>query len=348
MGVQESSVVKSAVVDSLQRPLRDLRISVIDNCNLRCTYCMPLEKFGPGYNFLPKEELLSFDEIVRLTSLFANLGACKIRITGGEPLLRKKLPELLERLVAIQGVEDLALTTNGLLLRQQAAALRSAGLHRITVSLDSLDDEVFGRMNGRGVRVAHVLQGIEAAQAVGFESIKVNAVVQKGVNDAGVLAFVEHFRGTGCIPRFIEFMDVGNRNHWDLREVVSSKELMERIHAVYPLRPLDENYRGEVASRYAYEDGEGEIGFISSVTETFCGGCTRARLSANGRLYTCLFANEGADLREPLRGGESDEAMLDRLNALWRRRDDRYSELRAALPEAERTQRKVEMYEIGG
>ncbi len=348
MELSESAMVESGTLDTLGRALRDLRISVIDNCNLRCTYCMPQEKFGEGYRFLSKDELLTFDEIVRLAELFTGLGAKKIRITGGEPLLRKGLPELIERLAAIEGVEDLALTTNGLLLRSQAPALREAGLGRLTVSLDSLDDAVFGRMNGRGVRVAHVLEGIEAARSAGFESIKINTVVQKGVNDDVALALAEHFRGSGCIVRFIEFMDAGNRNRWGLNEVVPSKTLMERIHARYPLRPVEKHYRGEVASRYAYEDGAGEVGFISSVTESFCGGCTRARLSANGKLYTCLFAGTGTDLKTPLRSGDSDEALLDRLVGLWRARDDRYSELRAAMGEEERHEYKVEMYEIGG
>ncbi len=348
MGISKPAIVKSEMLDRLGRALHDLRISVIDNCNLRCTYCMPQEKFGEGYRFLPQEELLSFDEIVRITGLFTALGAKKIRITGGEPLLRKELPELLARLAAIEGVEDLALTTNALLLRKHAPALREAGLHRITVSLDSLDDEVFGRMNGRGVRVAHVLEGIEAARSAGFDGIKINAVVQKGVNDQDALALAEHFRGSGCIVRFIEYMDAGNRNHWELGEVIPSKTLVERIHAKYPLRAADQNYRGEVASRYVYEDGAGEVGFISAVTDSFCGDCTRARLSADGKLYTCLFAGSGTDLRESLRGGDSDEALLKKLSGIWRARDDRYSELRATMPEDERHKPKVEMYEIGG
>lgn len=348
MGITGPAIVKNETRDALGRPLRDLRISVIDNCNLRCTYCMPLEKFGVGYTFLREKDLLSFDEIVRLARLFVGLGACKLRITGGEPLLRKGLAELVGRLSALEGVEDLALTTNGLLLRRHARPLREAGLDRVTVSLDSLDDEVFGRMNGRGVRVAHVLEGIEAAQNAGFTNIKVNAVIQRGVNDEGAVDLAEHFRGTGCIVRFIEFMDAGNRNRWDLREVVSSRELLDRIGAKFPLDPVDENYAGEVASRYAYRDGEGEVGFISSVTESFCGGCTRARLSANGKLYTCLFAGEGTDLMTPLRAGESDEVLLERFRSIWHRRDDRYSELRAAMPEDHRLRRKIEMYEIGG
>ncbi len=348
MGLSEPAIIKTELHDKLGRALRDLRISVIDNCNLRCTYCMPQEKFGEGYAFLPEDELLTFDEIVCLAKLIVGLGAKKIRITGGEPLLRKGLPDLIARLADIDGTDDLALTTNGLLLRSQAGALHDAGLDRLTVSLDSLDDEVFGRLNGRGVQVAHVLKGIDAAQAAGFGTIKINAVVQKGVNDEGAVALAEHFRGTGCIVRFIEYMDAGNRNHWGLSEVVPSKVLMERIHAKYPLRPVKQNYGGEVASRYAYEDGSGEIGFISSVTESFCGGCTRVRLSADGKLYTCLFASSGTDMKAPLRAGESSEALLDRLTSVWRAREDRYSELRAAMPEQERHQHKVEMYEIGG
>ena len=348
MGLSEPAIIKTELRDTLGRVLRDLRISVIDNCNLRCTYCMPQDKFGEGYKFLPEDELLTFDEIVRLAKLIMGLGAKKIRITGGEPLLRKGLPDLIARLADIEGAEDLALTTNGLLLRSQARALRDAGLDRLTVSLDSIDDEVFGRMNGRGVRVAHVLEGIDAAHSAGFSTIKINAVIQKGVNDEGAVALAKHFRGTGCIVRFIEYMDAGNRNHWDLSEVVPSKVLMERIHAKYPLRPVARNYRGEVALRYVYEDGSGEIGFISSVTESFCGGCTRARLSADGKFYTCLFASTGTDMKAPLRAGDADEALLDRLVSVWRGRDDRYSELRAAMPEDERAQRKVEMYEIGG
>jgi cyclic pyranopterin phosphate synthase len=319
---------------------------VIDQCNLRCTYCMPLDRFGEGYTFLRESELLSFDEIETLARAFVRLGVTKLRITGGEPLLRKDLPELVRRLHRVEGVEDIALTTNGLLLRRQAAALRAAGLTRVTVSLDSLDDDVAGRMNGRGAPVSSVLDGITGAQSAGFEAIKVNAVVQRGVNDHTVLDTVEHFRGTGIVVRFIEYMDVGTRNHWRLDEVVSSRELRDRIHARWPIRPVDASYRGEVASRYVFEDGQGEVGFISSVTETFCRDCTRARISADGVFYTCLFAATGTDLRGPLRAGADAPAIERLLRNVWSAREDRYSELRALKGPQLGT--KVEMYRMGG
>jgi len=341
-------IVASAqpVADRLGRRLRDLRVSVIDNCNLRCPYCMPQTKYGEGYRFLPETELLTFSEIERAARAFVSLGAAKLRITGGEPLLRRDLPELIRALRGIDGVEDIALTTNGLLLRRQAAALREAGLDRVTVSLDSLDDVVAGKMNGRGVAAGVVLDGIAGAQAAGFRTIKVNAVVQRGVNDETVVDMVEHFRGSGVILRFIEYMDVGTRNRWRLDEVVASRELRDRIHARWPIRPVEANYRGEVAERYAFEDGRGEVGFISSVTEPFCGGCTRARLSADGSLYTCLFASAGLDLRGPLRSGASDEELRSLVRGAWSAREDRYSELRAAPHDA--VDAKVEMYKIGG
>ncbi len=334
------------IADRLGRTLHDLRISVIDKCNLRCPYCMPQDRYGEGYQFLPEAELLTFGEIETVARAFARLGVTKLRITGGEPLLRKDLHHLIRRLSAIEGVDDLALTTNGLLLRRQAAELRDAGLKRVTVSLDSLDDDVSGRMNGRGAPVSNVLDGIAAAQAAGFESIKVNAVVQRGVNDHTVLDLVEHFRGTGIAVRFIEYMDVGTRNHWKLDEVVSSRELRDRIHARYPIRAADANYRGEVASRYVFDDGQGEVGFISSVTETFCGDCTRARISADGVLFTCLFAASGTDLRGPLRGGLDAESLDALLRSVWGAREDRYSELRAVHGAQLGT--KVEMYRVGG
>lgn len=335
-----------AVTDRLGRRLRDLRISVIDNCNLRCPYCMPQAKYGEGYQFLPESELLSFAEIERVARAFVSQGAAKLRITGGEPLLRKDLHVLIHALKTIEGVEDIALTTNGLLLRRQAQALRDAGLDRVTVSLDSLDDTIAGQMNGRGVAARVVLDAIAAAQAVGFDMIKVNAVVQRGVNDAAAIDLVEHFRGTGVIVRFIEYMDVGTRNRWKLDEVVPSRELRDRIDAKWPIRPVEANYHGEVAERYAFEDGRGEVGFISSVTEPFCGGCTRARLSADGSLYTCLFASTGLDLRGPLRAGATDEQLREMIGGAWKMRDDRYSELRAGLHAA--GEAKVEMYKIGG
>ncbi len=344
--VQSIAAPAQPVADRLGRRLRDLRISVIDNCNLRCPYCMPQSKYGEGYRFLPEGELLSFGEIERVACAFVSLGASKLRITGGEPLLRRDLPELIRTLRGIEGVEDIALTTNGLLLRRQAKALREAGLDRVTVSLDSLDDGVCGKMNGRGVAASVVLDGIAGAQAAGFAMIKVNAVIQRGVNDHIVLDLVEHFRGSDVILRFIEYMDVGTRNHWRLDEVVPSRELRDRIQAKWAMRPVEANYRGEVASRYVFEDGRGEVGFISSVTEPFCGGCTRARLSADGALYACLFASTGLDLRGPLRTGVTDEALRELVRGAWSAREDRYSELRAAphVP----GDAKVEMYKIGG
>ena len=344
----EQTAIGSELLDTLGRPMKDLRISVIDNCNLRCTYCMPLEKYGERYQFLPESELLSFDEIERLVSLFVGLGVTKIRLTGGEPLLRKGMYELISRIADVDGVEDIALTTNGLYLRRDAATLRAAGLNRITVSLDSLDPEVFGRMNGRGVKADGVLDGIEAALQAGFGPVKVNAVVQKGVNDHTVLDLAAHFRNRNCIVRFIEYMDVGTRNAWKLKQVVSSKQMMERIHERFPLKPMEKNYSGEVAARYAYEDGAGEIGFISSVSKPFCGACTRARLSADGRLYTCLFAGEGLDLRGAIRNGASEETLLDLVVGVWKGRDDRYSELRTSLTDWDKQQQKIEMYQIGG
>jgi cyclic pyranopterin phosphate synthase len=336
----------SCVEDRFGRPLRDLRISVIDKCNLRCPYCMPLDRFGEGYRFLPESELLTFAEIETLARAFARLGVTKLRITGGEPLLRRDLPDLIRRLRGIDGIDAIALTTNGLLLRRQAQPLREAGLDRLTVSLDSLDDDIAGRMNGRGAPVAIVLDGIAAARAAGFTPIKVNVVVQRGVNDHTVLDMVEHFRGTGIVVRFIEYMDVGTRNHWRLDEVVPSRELRDRIHARHPIRPVEANYHGEVASRYVFDDGRGEIGFISSVTEVFCGGCTRARISADGVLYTCLFAGTGTDLRGPLRAG-LDTAELDALlRGVWTAREDRYSELRAV--QGRKLGTRVEMYQVGG
>ena len=291
--------------------MRDLRISVMDRCNFRCPYCMPRETFDEQYRFLRSTERLSFDEIVRLTRLFAQLGVRKLRLTGGEPLLRANLPDLIGDLTDIGGIEDMALTTNGVLLARYAAELKAAGLQRVTVSLDSLDPQVFARMSGGFGGVAEVLDGIEHARRVELTPVKVNAVVQRGVNDHTVLDLVEHFRGTGVIVRFIEYMDVGNRNHWRSELVVPSKELMAQIGARWPLAPLEPGYRGEVARRYAFADGQGEIGFISSVSQPFCGDCSRARLSSDGMLYTCLFASHGTSVRDALRGGASDEHLLE-------------------------------------
>jgi cyclic pyranopterin phosphate synthase len=333
-------------LDTLGRALHDLRISVMDRCNFRCPYCMPRETFHEHYEFLKAQERLQFDEITRLTRLFVALGARKLRLTGGEPLLRANLPDLVGELTSIPQVEDVALTTNGVLLAKYAAELKANGLHRVTVSLDSLDDQVFTHMSGGFGGKDQVLAGIRAAQEAGLEPIKINAVIERGLNDHTVLDLVEHFRGTGIIVRFIEYMDVGNRNHWTPDRVVPSRELLERIAARWPLRAVAENYRGEVAERYEFEDGAGEIGFISSVTEPFCGACSRARLSADGVLYTCLFATQGKDLRTPLRSGASDEELTQLIRSAWVRRADRYSELRAQV--REHPLRKVEMYYIGG
>jgi GTP 3',8-cyclase len=334
--------------DTQSRPMRDLRISVMDRCNFRCPYCMPRETFHEKYRFLSTAERLSFEEIVRLTRLFVQLGVRKLRLTGGEPLLRANLPDLIGDLTTIPGIDDVALTTNGVLLAQHAAELAAAGLNRITVSLDSLDPEVFARMNGGLGDVEDVLDGIEHARRAGLEPIKLNAVIQRGLNDHTAVDLVERFRGSGIIVRFIEYMDVGNRNHWKPELVVPSKELAARIGARWPLEPLERNYRGEVAERYGFTDGQGEVGFISSVTQPFCGDCSRARLSSDGVMYTCLFATHGTSLRDALRGGASDEALLEMIRAIWMRRDDRYSELRADLRRNEGQQPKVEMYYIGG
>jgi cyclic pyranopterin phosphate synthase len=326
-------------VDTRKRKLRDLRISVTDRCNLRCTYCMPAEVFGPDYKFLPRSEILDYEELARLARVFAGLGVSKLRITGGEPLLRRDLPEFISMLAGIPGIEDIALTTNGILLPQLAKPLAQAGLNRVTVSLDSLDDETFGRLNGRGVGVKPVLAGIEAAEAAGLGPVKVNMVVQRGGNDQDILPMAEFFRGSGRILRFIEFMDVGTTNGWRMDKVVPSREVWRVINERWPLESAEPNYPGEVARRWRYADGQGEIGLISSVTNTFCGDCTRARLSARGELYTCLFAATGTDLRGPLREGKTDAELRALVEGVWKAREDRYSEIRnentAGLPKAE-------------
>ncbi len=334
--------------DRRGRPLHDLRISVMDRCNFRCPYCMPRETFHDRYRFLGSHERLSFDEIVRLARLFVRLGVRKLRLTGGEPLLRPALSDLIGDLTAIEGVDDIALTTNGVLLAKYAFELRAAGLRRITVSLDSLDPEIFRRMSGGFDGLADVLSGIEHAQRAGLEPIKINAVVQRGVNDHTVLDLLQRFRGTGVIVRLIEYMDVGNRNDWRPQLVVPSKELLARIGERWPLEPLARGYRGEVAERYAFADGGGEVGFISSVTQPFCGDCSRARLSSDGVLYTCLFATRGTSLRDALRGGASDDQLLELMRGVWLNRNDRYSEQRADLRRAAHDERKVEMFYIGG
>ena len=331
--------------DRLHRPLRDLRISLTDRCNFRCTYCMPKEIFGPGFRFLTRHEVLSFEEIERLARVFAGLGVTKIRLTGGEPLLRRNVDQLVARLATIDGIDDLTKTTTGSLLRQRAQALADAGLTRVTVSLDSVDDAMFRAMNDVDFPVARVLEGIDAAIEAGLGPVKVNAVVKRGVNDQGIEALAERFRGTGVILRFIEFMDVGSTNGWQLDEVVPAQEIVDRIAASWALDPVDRKSPGDVASRWRYRDGGGEIGVIASVTQPFCGACTRARISAEGRLYTCLFAAGGHDLRELLRSGVDDAKLEESVRAIWTRRVDRYSDLRTAETSS---RPKVEMSHIGG
>jgi GTP 3',8-cyclase len=336
-------------LDRFGRPLHDLRISVTDRCNFRCTYCMPKEIFGRDYEFLPKDQVLSFEEISRAAIAFVALGVEKLRITGGEPLVRRGLPELVRMLAALHTPAgrslDLTLTTNGAALRTLARPLADAGLGRVTVSLDSLDDAVFGAMNGVDFPVAKVLDGIDAALEAGLSPVKINMVVRRGVNEASIVPMARWARDTGVTLRFIEYMDVGNSNGWRLDEVVPAADLIDAVTAVWPAEPADAQYRGEVAGRWRYLDGEGEFGIISSVTRPFCRDCTRARLSADGRLYTCLFAVAGLDVRAVLRDGSSDADLLAFLTAAWRERDDRYSELRSQstsdLP-------KIEMFAMGG
>jgi cyclic pyranopterin phosphate synthase len=330
------------------RPIRDLRISVLDRCNFRCPYCMPEAQYHADYQFLKRHELLSHEEIQRIASVAVGLGVSKLRMTGGEPLLDKRIPELISRLSGLPGVDDFALTTNGMLLAPIAQALTDAGLRRITISLDSLDEATFRSMSGNRGELSKVLQGIAAAEAAGLTPIKINVVVQRGVNDHQILDLLEHFRGSGHIVRLIEFMDVGNRNSWRVDKVVPSKELYDRIHERWPLRAISRRYAGEVANRYSYLDGEGEIGFISSITEPFCGNCNRARLSADGTLYTCLFATTGTGLRGPIRNGADDAELADILTNVWLRRGDRYSELRKPEADEKPLISKVEMYRMGG
>ncbi len=336
------------VLDRLGRPVHDLRISVMDRCNFRCPYCMPQSTFDEKYRFLRAQERLSFEEIVRLARVAARLGVRKVRLTGGEPLLRNGLPDLVAELSGIEGIDDLALTTNGVLLAQHAAELKGNGLHRVTVSLDSLDEAVFTRMSGGFGGLAQVLEGIEAALAAGLRPVKVNTVVQRGLNDHTVLDLLERFRGTGVTVRLIEYMDVGNRNAWEAAQVVPSADILRQVEARWPVTAAPGRYRGEVASRYTYDDGAGEIGFVSSVSEPFCGDCNRARLSSEGVLYTCLFATHGLDLRAPLRAGASDAELLELLRSAWTQRADRYSELRSELRGSEAPLHKVEMHYIGG
>jgi GTP 3',8-cyclase len=334
-----------AILDKLGRPIRDLRISVTDRCNFRCTYCMPKEVFGDDYVFLPKNELLSFEEIERFAKLFASLGVEKLRLTGGEPLMRRDLPVLVEKLLKIEGIEDIGLTTNGVLLRQYAQPLYDAGLRRLNMSLDALDPEIFGKMNGRGIKPDFILANIEHAQKIGFE-IKVNMVVQKGVNESEILPMAAYFKERGIMLRYIEFMDVGNDNGWSFEQVVTKKEIYDMLKKVYEVEPTDPHYYGEVAKRYRYKDNDAEVGFITSVSESFCSSCTRARLSSDGKFFTCLFATEGFDLRELIRSGLSDDELLEKITNVWERRVDRYSDERTE--QTAKNRKKIGMSYIGG
>jgi cyclic pyranopterin phosphate synthase len=335
-------------LDRLGRPLHDLRISVMDRCNFRCPYCMPKDRFDDHYRFLRSQERLSFDEIVRLSRLFASLGVRKLRLTGGEPLLRANLSELIGDLTDIPGIEDIALTTNGVLLANHAVDLQAHGLKRVTVSLDTLDPDIFARMSGGFGALQQVLQGIDAAIAAGLKPVKINCVVERGVNDHTVLDLVEHFRGRPVIVRFIEFMDVGNSNAWHPDLVVPSRDLVRQIGARWPIESVAETYRGEVAERWRFTDGSGELGFISSVSQPFCSACSRARLSSEGKFYTCLFATQGLDLRAALRSGADDAELVDLIRGMWLARSDRYSELREELRRTDPHSKKIEMYYIGG
>ncbi len=335
-------------LDRLGRPLHDLRISVMDRCNFRCPYCMPKEQYHEHYRFLKSQERLSFAEIARLARLFASLGVKKLRLTGGEPLLRANLADLVGDLTDIEGISDIALTTNGVLLGQHAVDLHANGLRRVTVSLDTLDKEIFARMSGGFAALDQVLQGIDAAIGAGLTPVKINTVIERGLNDHTALDLIEHFRGLPVIVRFIEFMDVGSRNKWRPELVVPSRELAARINARWPMQPISQNYPGEVAQRWRFDDGAGEVGFISSVSQPFCGACSRARLSSEGKFYTCLFATHGLDLRAPLRAGADDTEVLNIIRGAWGARTDRYSELREELRRTEPEAKKIEMNYIGG
>ena len=342
--------VSKSVTDKFGRRVRDLRISVTDRCNFRCPYCMPAEVYGEKYEFLPRPHILSFEEIERLTRLFVRIGVSKVRITGGEPLVRANLPDLVSKLCVIDGINDVALTTNGYLLENNAQQLKDAGLNRLTVSLDSIDPDVFKEMSGRPQGPTNTLAGIKTAASLGFKQIKINVVVQRGVNEHTLVDTARYFKGTGAIVRFIEFMDVGTKNGWELSQVFTSDEVIQTINAEFSLEPIEPNYKGEVASRYRYVDGSGEIGVISSVSKPFCGDCTRARLSTDGKLITCLFASGGTDLKTPMRSGATDAELAEIINKVWTGRNDRYSELRSNDTEFENDSddSKVEMYYIGG
>ncbi len=338
----------SNVTDQRGRPLRDLRLSVIDRCNFSCTYCMPADGVGPDFPWLKKSEQLSFDEMLRLVRQFARLGVEKIRLTGGEPLLRTKLPTLIEGLRAIDGIDDIALTTNGFLLERFATDLKTAGLDRVTVSLDALDETIFREMNGGFAAPAAVLAGVEAAQQAGFDEVKINTVVRRDLNLGEVLPILNHFRGSGITVRFIEYMDVGNVNHWECDQVIPSAELVDQISSKWDIEPVAKRYLGEVADRYRYTDGAGEIGFVSSISQPFCRPCNRSRLSADGKLYTCLFASDGTDLRAPLRDGNTDEELYETIHSVWAARTDQYSQLRWEGKIKEASDPKIEMFYIGG
>ncbi|MCM3090091.1 MULTISPECIES: GTP 3',8-cyclase MoaA [unclassified Cytobacillus] len=338
-------MAKTIVKDKLNRPLRDLRISVIDRCNFRCQYCMPAEIFGPDFSFLPKSELLSYEEIERLARIFVSLGVEKIRLTGGEPLMRKDMPKLVKMLSDIEGLKDIGLTTNGVLLPKHAKDLKGAGLLRVNISLDSLDDELFGQINGRNVGVKPVLKGIEAAKEAGL-GVKINMVVKKGLNDSEIVPMAKFCKDNGLQLRFIEYMDVGSTNGWKMDEVVTKKEIYDILKEHYLLEPVDPDYFGEVAKRYRYKDSGVDVGFITSVSESFCSSCTRSRLSANGQIFTCLFNGEGHDIKEFMRKGATDEEITDRIIMIWSGRKDRYSDERTEETAANR--KKIEMSYIGG
>lgn len=334
------------IKDKFNRSFKDLRVSVTDRCNFRCSYCMPAEIYGERYQFLPRKDLLSFEEITRLVRICVGLGSTKIRLTGGEPLVRSDIEELVSRLASINSLKDLAMTTNGYMLAEKVDALKDAGLHRLTISFDTLDEDVFKEMSGRNFSSKKVLAGIDAAERAGYKPIKINVVVKRGVNEHTILDLARYFKERGHIARFIEFMDVGTINKWSLDHVVSAGEIFEIINNELPIEPVEGNYPGEVALRYRYSDGSGEIGIIASVTKPFCGDCTRLRLSPEGTIYTCLFSNAGTDLREPLRSGVGDEDIVRIINGVWGSREDSYSEDRAHLSVPVKD--KVEMYHIGG
>ena len=344
-----NEAAKYQTTDTLDRPIRDLRVSVTDRCNFRCIYCMPREIFGPGYKFVPRNDLLKLEEIARITRLFAGHGVRKVRITGGEPMIRRNLERLIEMLRDIDGITDISMTTNASMLTlKRAQSLRAAGLSRINISLDAIDEQTFQRINDVDFPVAKVLEGIDNAHAAGFDAVKVNAVIRRGYNEHSILPLAQHFHGTGTVLRFIELMDVGTTNKWNLEEVIPAAELVEIIDKEMPIESLQPNYSGEVAKRWRYSDGGGEVGFITSVTQSFCGDCSRARLSAVGKVYTCLFAATGQDLRGMLRAGASDEELSRLIGRIWSQREDRYSELRGQIPVTAETPPRVEMSHIGG